>query len=163
MRFLFQQQLLIAGNAFRKFVGIFVRNIVRKNCKRIYSAQCSTHSFGLRAKHVYIGIENCFIESRCFSVNIHFGSTFTNSIYSMRAVVFQAFTLISIHNISPKQFSCAKFGNFHKIIATHTKIEFNFFSSNRRFNTRFHHHRKVLISPRQSITQFLSIIRSGIA
>ena len=96
-------------------------------------------------------------------MNAHFGCTAANSVRFVIVTFFtEAFGLISVHNERPQQPCSTEFGNFHKIIASHTKIEFDFFGSNRGFYAGFNHIGEIFVTPGQGIAEFLSAIRTGI-
>lgn len=55
VRLVFEQQFDVAGDAHRKFVGIFVCLVERSHLERVYAGDRCRHRFGRAAQHIDVG------------------------------------------------------------------------------------------------------------
>ena len=82
-------------------------------------------------------------------MNVHFGGTI-------------AFRFVCFHHHSPQHACGAEFGNFHKVVAAHAKIEFDGLGGFVNRQACIGEHIEVLCAPRQRIAEFLRARGSGV-
>ena len=112
VRFLFEQELLVAGDTFRERVRFLVRSIERCDGDGVDTGDGCGHCFGLTAQKVDVCVKDCLVVARGGGVYHHLGCGFVCG-------------LVLFDDVGPKHTSGAEFGDFHKKVGGYAHIEFD--------------------------------------
>ena len=149
MTFLLNEQLLVAGDALAEVRRFLIGSIERCYHHRVDTTKGSTHGLRLRTEKVHITVEHRHIVGRCRSVDSH-----------LRTVLI--LRLILLHNLSPEQTGGTELGNLHEVVLADTHVEFHLTGSQVNVDTSVDELLQVLITPSQSIAQFLYDVGTGV-
>ena len=162
MRFLFQEQLLVACQTFGEFIGNGIRLVERNNRHGVDACKSGTHSLGLRTQQVYVRIEQSKVESGRFRMYSHLGSTAAFVVFALVFAVAQAFRIIGSHDIGPQHTGSAEFCYFKEVIGTDTEIKLYLLGYQSCRQSGIGQLVHVFITPSQRVAQFLIDICTGI-
>ena len=110
IRFLFEQYLLVAGNAVREIVGLLVGDVERSHGDRVGAGNGHAHGLGGGAQHVHMGIVKRFVPNRRCSMDEHLVSAVAGR-------------MVLLHNLRPQQTCSTYFGHLHKIVGADGEAE----------------------------------------
>ena len=100
---MFEQQFDVAGDAHRKFVGIFVCLVEGSHLERVYAGDRCRHRFGRAAQHIDVGVVCRLVPRRGHGVREHLAGTVLHGI-------------IGFHDVGPQHTACTQFGDFHEVV-----------------------------------------------
>ena len=149
MRLLLEQQLLVAGDTLRKFIGLLVGFIEGSGRNRIYTSQSSRHGLGLRAEQIDISIEYGLVEFRSLSMSLHLAGTVASGI-------------VLFYNLSPQHAGGTELGQLHEVVGRDAEVEFDSIGNLIDRETFLGKSGQPFVTPSQGETQLLRNERTGI-
>ena len=149
MRFVFEQQLDVAGDALRELVRLGERRVERRHLERMHAGDSRRHRLSRAAQHIDIGVVDRLVPRRGHGVGEELA----------RAALFG---VVPFDDVGPQHAGGAELGHLHKVVGGDAHRETDLAGRLVDGQPLVHQPHEVFVAGRKGEGQFLDDGRTGV-